>query len=368
MQYEVFMAGTRADNSGKTVTITPDDVANIASSYHPNFHEAPIVIGHPKDNAPAYGWVKSLSAKDGKLFAEFGEMDDDFVELIKSGRYKKVSASFYPPKHPSNPKPDNWYLRHIGFLGAVPPAVKGLSAISFNDDADDVVCFGELSEIEQFVVNIQNALASINSWFKGTNFNEPADNSNDNINDKSNDTQNNAGANGNLPTIDNQSEKPNQTDNPLTNNPPTNGADEMKELNEAIARAEKAEQELAEFKAKQAKAQQETANKANSDFAESLVKDGKIKPCDKELLVQVLNFAEFPNDTTADFGEGDDKKSLAMAFKEFLDNLPKQHSHLTDKVTKSTVSFGENMSHHERAVALMKSENISYEEAAHRTV
>lgn len=358
MQYEVFMAGTRADNSGKTVTITPDDVANIAKSYHPNFHEAPIVIGHPSDNAPAFGWVKSLSAKDGKLFAEFGEMDDDFVELVKAGRYKKVSASFYPPKHPSNPKPDGWYLRHIGFLGATPPAVKGLSAINFNDDETGVVCFGELSDIEQFVATVQTAFANFNAWFKGANFNESFDN------DKTDTPPSEP-----PPTNPNDkiNENPNPTDNPLTNNPPTNGADDMKELNDAIARAEKAEQELAEFKAKQAKEKRESAGKANADFAETLVKAGQIKPCDKDLLVQVLNFAEFPNDTTADFGEGDDKKPLAVAFKEFLGNLPKQHSHLTDKVTKSTANFSESLTHHERATALMKSENISYEEAARRT-
>ena len=106
IQHEIFIAGTRADNSGKEVTITPDDLNAIANGYNPSFHEAPIVIGHPDDNAPAYGWVKSLSAKGDKLYAEFGEMDEGFVELVKSGRYKKLSASFYPPKHPSNPKPD----------------------------------------------------------------------------------------------------------------------------------------------------------------------------------------------------------------------------------------------------------------------
>lgn len=353
MQYEVFMAGTRADNSGRTVTITPDDVTNIAKSYHPNFHEAPIVIGHPSDNAPAFGWVKSLSAKDGKLFAEFGEMDDDFVSLVKAGRYKKVSASFYPPKHPSNPKPDNWYLRHIGFLGAVPPAVKGLSAINFNDDEKGVVCFGELNEIERLMVNMQNAFADFNAWLKGSNFNESGDNS----------SADNAQTNTPLPI--NPSDKPNNNFNPTIN--PTNGADDMKELNDAIARAEKAEQELAEFKAKQAKEKQESVGKANSDFAENLVKDGKIKPCDKDLLVQVLNFAEFPNDTTTDFGEGDDKKSLATAFKDFLKTLPSTAQNLKGEYVRTSVNFNENMSHHERAVALAKEQNISYEEAAHLT-
>lgn len=351
MQHEIFIAGTRADNSGKEVTITPDDLNAIANGYNPSFHEAPIVIGHPDDNAPAYGWVKSLSAKGDKLYAEFGEMDEGFVSLVKSGRYKKLSASFYPPNHPSNPKPDNWYLRHIGFLGALPPAVKGLSPVSFNDNSDGVVSFGELSESEKLVFDIKSILARFFNFSESQSPASEGDNAN--------------------PSVSTDEPSKTDTDGDKSDNPtptPNNQSETaMNELNDAVARAEKAEAELAKFKAEQAKKERDLANTANANFAETLVKDGKIKPCDKELLTQVLNFAEFPNDTTADFGEGDDKKPLAVAFKEFLGNLPKQHSHLTDKVTKSAVNFSENMSHHERATALMKSENISYEEAARRT-
>lgn len=352
LQHEIFIAGTRADNSNKEVTITPDDLNAIANGYNPSFHEAPIVIGHPDDNAPAYGWVKSLSAKDGKLYAEFGEMDEGFVSLVKQGRYKKISASFYPPNHRSNPKPDNWYLRHIGFLGALPPAVKGLSPVSFNDNSDGVVSFGELSESEKLVFDIKNIFARFFNFSES----QPSTSEGDNANPST--------------------EEPPKTDtdgdgksNDLNSTPIQSNQSEtaMNELNDAVARAEKAEAELAKFKAEQAKKERDVANTVNANFAETLVKDGKIKPCDKELLTQVLNFAEFPNDTTADFGEGDDKKPLAVAFKEFLGNLPKQHSHLTDKVTKSTANFSESLTHHERATALMKSENISYEEAARRT-
>lgn len=346
MQYEVFMAGTRADNAGNTVTITPDDVLGIAKSYHPNFHEAPIVIGHPSDNAPAYGWVKSLSAKDGKLYAQFGEMDENFVNLVKAGRYKKVSASFYPPKHPNNPKPDNWYLRHVGFLGATAPAVKGLSAINFHDDDTGVVCFGELSEIEQLAARFESAFDKLTQWLKGANFNEATDKA------------------GDMPPPINQGNS--QTDNPITDNS-TDGAHQMKELNDAIARAEKAEQELADFKAKQAKAEQESANQANSDFAESLVKGGQIKPCDKKLLTQVLNFAEFPNTATADFGEGDDKKPLVVALKDFFKTLPSTTTNLTGEFVRGSVNFNENLSHHERATRLAQEKGISYEQAAYLT-
>ncbi|WP_211296639.1 hypothetical protein [Neisseria iguanae] len=58
--------------------------------YDPKLHEAPLVIGHPKTDAPAYGWVGGLQADGGVLSADFAQMDDDFVGLVQSGRYKKV--------------------------------------------------------------------------------------------------------------------------------------------------------------------------------------------------------------------------------------------------------------------------------------
>ena len=131
MSYEIFRAGTRTDANGNTVTITEADLAAAAQAYDPKVHEAPIVVGHPKADAPAYGWVKSLGVQNGVLTADFAQVDEGFVDLVKAGRYKKVSASFYPPTSPNNPKPGIWTLRHVGFLGAQPPAVKGLSAISF---------------------------------------------------------------------------------------------------------------------------------------------------------------------------------------------------------------------------------------------
>ncbi len=51
--------------------------------------------------------------------------------MVKAGRFKSRSASFYHPDNPNNPKPGVYYLRHVGFLGAQPPAVKGLKAVEF---------------------------------------------------------------------------------------------------------------------------------------------------------------------------------------------------------------------------------------------
>ena len=57
---EIMRTGTHTSSSGDRVTFTDDDLAAIASGYDPAYSEAPVVIGHPAENGPAYGWVKSL--------------------------------------------------------------------------------------------------------------------------------------------------------------------------------------------------------------------------------------------------------------------------------------------------------------------
>lgn len=138
---EIFRAGEHTDAAGRTLTFSEDDIAAIARAYDPKLHEAPVVIGHPEHDQPAWGWVKRLEARGASLFAELGELDARFVELVRQGRFKKISASFYLPDAPHNPKPGVWYLRHVGFLGAQPPAVKGLAPVNLADGAGEACAF-----------------------------------------------------------------------------------------------------------------------------------------------------------------------------------------------------------------------------------
>ena len=365
MRHEIFRAGTRTDNNGRTITITPEQVAAIASHYSPNKHEAPIVVGHPSTNAPAYGWVGSLKAENGTLFADFAQVDDDFAELVKKGRYKKVSASFYPPNHPSNPQPENWYLRHVGFLGAHPPAVKGLAAIDFADDEDGVVSFGESDWL------LSRMLRNLREWLIGKDGIEAADR-------VLPDWQIEAVAPPPMPEpepeLNNFSETPDKDD---TMNAEQQLAAERAAREKAEADARQARDELAKLQAEQDKALRDAAHQQNADFAEGLIKAGSLKPADKELIVAVLDFADYPEAAPADFGEG---KKLSDALKDFLRGgkpiLAAGEIATADKANPSLAGssdFGEYadpaaQSHHERALALAKRENISYEEAARRTV
>jgi hypothetical protein len=139
--FELFKAGRHTAASGSTIAFSDDELRAAVAAYDPALHEAPIVVGHPRENAPAYGWIKALAFDDGTITADPAQVDEAFAEMVQAGRFKKRSASFYLPTAPNNPTPGSYYLRHVGFLGAVPPAVKGLKDVQFNDAEEGVVEF-----------------------------------------------------------------------------------------------------------------------------------------------------------------------------------------------------------------------------------
>jgi len=144
MEIDIFKPGTHTAMNGDTRTYSEADLRSLAASYDPATYEAPVVIGHPKTDAPAWGWVKALTFADGALKAVLHKVAPEFTELVKAGRFRSRSAAFWPPTAPNNPTPGKMHLRHLGFLGAQPPAVKGLAPLNFSDDADAVVIeFGE---------------------------------------------------------------------------------------------------------------------------------------------------------------------------------------------------------------------------------
>lgn len=129
MLIEIFRTGTHTDSAGNTRTWTEEDLDAIVNKYNPANHEAPVVIGHPKDNAPAFGWVEGLQRKGSILYAKLKDLVPEFVDAVKKGLYKKRSISLYP----------DMTLRHVGFLGAVPPAVKGLADVKFQENISEMI-------------------------------------------------------------------------------------------------------------------------------------------------------------------------------------------------------------------------------------
>lgn len=131
----IFKVNPTAIASGMTMLDAQDAVTN----YNPALHEAPIVIGHPKLDDPAFGWIESLSLAGKTVLAMPKQVVTEFADWVDKGLYKKISASFYGKTNPNNPTPGHAYLKHVGFLGATPPKIKGLPDSSFSEDDGEIL-------------------------------------------------------------------------------------------------------------------------------------------------------------------------------------------------------------------------------------
>ena len=172
----LFKPGRHSPSKGDALTFSGDDLSEIAASYDPELHEAPIVVGHPGADAPAYGWVAGVSADADGLWAEPHQVEPEFAELVRNGRFKKISIALYRPDNPRNPKPGAWYLRHVGFLGAQPPAVKGLKPVEFAADDDAVTLeFGESWQMGWLLSDIAGLFRGVRDWMVGSAGAEQAD-------------------------------------------------------------------------------------------------------------------------------------------------------------------------------------------------
>lgn len=139
---EIYRAGRHVTSLGETIEFSESDIATTAAAFDPRRGYVPLVIGHPASNGPSLGDTLRLSAIGGALYA-LVRPAASLVGLVRSGAYRHVSAAFHRPSDPANPVPGAWYLRHIGFLGATTPAVKGMASPQFCEANVAPVCFAE---------------------------------------------------------------------------------------------------------------------------------------------------------------------------------------------------------------------------------
>jgi len=264
----IFKPGRHVANSGLTLEFSDADVAAMADAYDPELHRAPLVIGHPKTDDPAFGWTRALEFADGILYATADAVKAEFSDWVNAGFYKKISAAFYPPDSPNNPKPGVYYLRHIGFLGAHPPAIKGLPEPSFTDDTDFIIL--EFAEEPSMAATTETEEQ--------------------------------------IRLADEKSELARQKD-------------ALKQQ-----QAEFAERESALQLEKDALTEQRLAahKRELTEFTEGLIKQGRLLPKDKSGAIEFM--ATLSDSVTIEFGEGDSQtKTAALAwFKGFLAAMPKQ--------------------------------------------
>lgn len=368
-QIQIFKAGKHTAMSGVALSFTESDLQAMVNAYDPAVHEAPIVIGHPQTDNPAYGWAKSLHYADGVVAAEPQQLDPEFSEMVNAGRFKKVSASFYTPDSPSNPVPGVYYLRHIGFLGAQAPAVKGLKTASFAHAEEGVIEFADWDQM-----TISGLFRKLREWIISTSGVEVADQTlpayeieSLQINAAQSNEDSNASPNySETPDFKTKGDEMSDVDKKRL-------ADLEAENTQLKAANSKFEAEKAEFAEVQAKQKTAAAHAENVSFAESLVKAGKLLPVNQALTVALLD--KFASDETKlEFGEGDAKKTdtpLAL-YKSTLEAAPKlvefgekgkPEGALAVKAFVAPAGFTvnqENLELHEKALAFAEANNVDY--------
>lgn len=311
---EIFKGGKQVDSSGREHD--GDAIIERAlNNFNAAEHEPPLVIGHPKENGPAYGWVKGLKAETvggvKRLFAQTDQVAPEFKELVTSGRFKKRSASFY----------GDGRLRHVGFLGAMPPAVKGLADAAFAEG-------GEVTTFEfEESGTVARLFRRLRDWL---------------IEEKGAEKADSIISNWDVEYLQTEANRPRESEIAVpmfaeggeggaTNKegvmpvPKSFSEAEVKTASEqaaAAARADERKKVAAEF-AEQQRTERATARKAEiKSFCEAGGAAGNLPPA--WLDGGLAQFMEsLPAEETVDFGEAGGKKSPYAWFTEFLQSMPK---------------------------------------------
>ena len=305
---EVFRPGTFTPMNGDPITYSAADLAAVADAYDGATAPAPVVVGHPEIDAPAYGWVDSFDydADTERLFANIRDIDPAFAELVKAGRFRKVSMAYFSPKQSHNPVPGTWYPKHVGFLGAAAPAVPGLKNAHFAGEAGVVFTaqFGGqgideaaslFRKLREFIIDsfgIEDADKALPSW--QIEWMEKADDQ----------------------PVRAFAAPPAKPDTPPSKQKEDPAVSKQPDAAFAAREADLSEREkrIADREA----AQVHTENVA---FAEGLVTEGKLLPASRDKVVAILD--ALPGDASVSFAAGEDKIAPAVALKQVLEAQPK---------------------------------------------
>ena len=379
----IFKGGRQTDGNGKEHDGTTM-IDKAVEQFDPKFHEPPVVIGHPKNNAPAFGWVESLKKEGDFLMARFKDVQPEFAEMVKKHLFKKRSAAFY----------QDGRLRHVGFLGAAAPAVKGLPDFTFSEDEETVFEFSDYRDDKFFRVGriLRNLREFLLSKYDEETANSTIDNWDIDFLMKPEDLEKAFQE----PGFEKPSKPLDQEDDMTVK---TFSEEELKKAKEegkeeALKEAEK--KSKAEFSEKDKGTDdrikdlekklddQKVERKRDGirQFTENLKREGKLLPAYEKLGLS--EFMESLDDETAiEFTEGDKKTSTTQLkqFKEFLAILPKtvnfseiskeenqsagsraKSDHLQDKSAFNQ----ESMEQHTKATEFAEKNKCTYEEALDR--
>ena len=357
---EAFSAGTHTDANGQTAEWSEADLDDIAKKGNEQMQKKPIpvCIGHPTDSSPAYGWVKRFVVAGKKLVAKVGELNPAFVDALKSGTFKQRSISLYNDNR----------VRHLGFLGAAQAAVEGLKPFSFADaEPFKTYSFSEENDMESIIIDQKdlNFLQKLLKKFmskeklmdKEFKENDPKVEAKAEIKTEAvAETKDHREAQSVVAqeigkamtaetskdaiqasivakeTKDDGVQKTSKIQAAEAKNDANKTQDENNELKQKI---QMLEAELAAIKATMGKKDAEKSTADNASFCEQLIRDGKIRPVDRDVTLLTLNTMS-DLDKVAEFSEATPGTTGGVVGK---DNLKKYKERLTGLA--KVVEFGE---------------------------
>ncbi len=127
---EIFKAGDYGEKGSYTAADLDRIVANFSSE-----DQTPIVVGHPENDSPAWGWLSEVKRQGNVLLGRVGELHKDFEAALAEKKFKNRSVRIAHTE--AGPK-----LLHLGFLGAVLPRVEGLKTTAQFTGEGECVDYG----------------------------------------------------------------------------------------------------------------------------------------------------------------------------------------------------------------------------------
>ena len=419
LEVEFLRCGTHTSMSGSSHNFTHDIAQEIVDTYNPDNFKAPLIVSHETgkyndreivNSELAFGTPKLLRKVGDRLKAVFEKISPEFIEWVRNNQILGISPSFYPPNHQSNPTPGKWSLRHIAGLGKSPPAIKGLASLSLSEFLNSPVGAIDLGEFDlssnEGIVTLDfevNALSEASSDkhcidFMGDYhaiaplFQRLRDYLIDKEGLEAADkiiapyelqmlSEIKATPDYQMEMLDRLMMRVSELENkvlPLPNYKEMTEESTKLETNfaEREAKLEATAAELAKQAQKIAARQAELDRKEDLEFAESLIKEGRALPNEKEKLVTMLGTMR-KNETVVEFSE-DDKPQMLDAFKDMLRSRPPviafgEHAKPEGKPKHSSINFqapegtevdSEALEIHEKAMAYQEAHpGVSYIQA-----
>jgi hypothetical protein len=121
IQKQILSTGTFTDANGRKCVFNEkrlDDIIknfNESDGLNSGGNPVPLCIAHPKSDTPAFGWVAKIFRKGQELWAEFKDVNEKMEKWLADKAFRNVSVALVGN-----------VLRHVGVLGAWPPAVAAM--------------------------------------------------------------------------------------------------------------------------------------------------------------------------------------------------------------------------------------------------